>query len=692
MLNDKRLLDLSIGELVYQLDLTNGIALDTFGLTGRTSWVRHADAARSDFAVYVDGRRIDGSTEGLVCENVEERTDDAGVRHTTVTLRYQPAELVIERHLIRHDRTTLVESWVDVRNAGSRSITVERVDSFILCLPQEAWNVMYYSSDWGSEFEPVVVPLGDDGVTLQTRHGRSSKGMHPWMTLFRSDGQLLTVSPMWSGNWILRCEPDENGNGYTVSGGLSDWEFSKTLAPGESMEGIRVAMALGSGGDLNSTSIPFARVGRKIWYPRNELSRSLPAEWNHWWSYEDKTINEQVFRDNAEEAARLGMDVCTLDAGWFGPSDPGTDWYDYRGDWEKVNTVRFPSGIRALSDHVHGLGMKFGLWCEIEAVGKHADLSLQHPRFVARRDGESLGYLCFGNPEVQDWAYRTLDRLIADYSSDWIKLDFNLDPQAGCNCVDHGHGAGDGLYEHYNGYYRVLERIRSKHPEVILENCSSGGLRIDLGMMKQTHTTFLSDPDWPEHSLQVFWGATTMLAPDACLHWSYSEWIMDDHPTQRFRPGNPDLKPHQFDYYTRIAMLRGFGVSQKLPELPAWIHERLAHHVRVYQETVRPFIREADLYRLTGQPKRWGQGDRWAAFQYSMTDEEDHLLFVFRLDQSEATRAIRMQKLLPEASYLVNWLSEDKREIRSGRELLEDGLCFSELKEEESALLRFQKI
>lgn len=647
-----------------------------------------------NFAVHIDGVRVDNASEGIVLDRREDRASDAGKKHSIATFRYERASLVIESHMVRYTDTTLVERWVTIRNNGGEPVTIGRVDSFSLKLPVGEWKLMRYTSDWGKEFEPVVEPLAGESVLLETRFGRSSKGMHPWMSLFGQDGEVLTVSPMWSGNWQLRCEYSGDDGGYEVNGGLSEWEFSKTLAPGETMESIHVAMAAGSGVDLNSTSIAFARVGRKYWYPQNEFSRSMPMEWNHWWSYEDKAINEDVFRANADEAAKLGLDICTLDAGWFGPSEEASEWYELRGDWEMVNKKRFPSGIRAMSDHVHGLGMKFGLWCEIEAVGKSAALSEKNPAYVARRDGESLGYLCFGNPDVRRWAFEMLDGLIAGYNSQWIKLDFNLDPQAGCNCTDHGHGAGDGLFEHYNGYYRVLRDIREKHPEVILENCSSGGLRIDLGIMQQTHTTFLSDPDYPEHSLQVFWGATTMLAPDVCLHWSYSEFCWKND-FQLFNPHDSALKPHQFDYYTRIAMLRGFGVSQKLPEMPEWMKARLAHHVEVYKSDVKPFVLEADLYRLTGQPGRGGKGDRWSAFQYSMPEgDKGHLLFVFRLPGGEATRAIRLQALDAEAEYELTWLSGEEQKIvkLAGHALLKDGIIFDSLEMEDSALIRLKKL
>jgi alpha-galactosidase len=433
----------------------------------------------------------------------------------------------------------------------------------------------------------------------------------------------------------------------------------------------------------------YARVGRKHWYPRNSLSARLPVEWNHWWPYEDAEINQAVFTKNVIEAEKMGFEVCTLDAGWFGPADAGTFWEHYRGDWHLVNDQRFPDGIRSLAEQVHARNMKFGIWCEIEGLGISAQVAIDHPDYVAKRDDQRLGYVCFGNPNVQDWAYATLTRLINEYQADWIKVDFNLDPGAGCSRSDHGHQAGDGLYEHYQGYYRTLERVRRDYPQVVLENCSSGGLRIDLGMLRRTDMTFLSDPDWPEHDLQIFWGASTMLAPDALLHWTFSDWRNLNPPRQQnFNPHDPNLTQKKWDYYSRISMLGLYGLSQKLPDLPAWLAKRMAEHTSIYKNHVRRFIKEADLYRLTDQPRRSGEGERWPAFQYSLPDGSEHVLFVFRLPGGEAQRAIRMQGLLPDRMYQIEGFEGELSQQMLGRVLMEDGLLFSNLEVEDSLLLK----
>lgn len=603
---------------------------------------------------------------------------------STLAMDQRP-DLRLSSHVRNFEGMSLAEHWVTVTNAGTGSVRIDRIDSVSFRIPKGNYALMYYQGKWGQEFETVREPLVGEKL-LFNRSGRSSQGLHPWFTLFGEDGQVITLSVMWSGNWVIRLQPEEDG-GVLISAGLDDWEFYKDLQQGESMESPHVAIAYGQRGDLNETSVQFARAGRTTWYPNNVLMDSLPVEWNHWWSYEDSLITEDAFKKNVDMAVKLGFDICTLDAGWFGPSDSETFWYDYRGDWDLVNTMRFPSGIRSLSDYTHAKGLKFGLWCEIEALGKLSQLSQTHPNLVARRDEEHLGYVCFGNPEGQEWAIQTLDRIITEYRCDWIKLDFNLDPGAGCNRTDHGHGAGDGLFEHYQGYYRVLTRIREMHPNVVLENCSSGGLRLDLGLMQHTHTAFLSDPDWPEHNLQLFWGATTMFAPNVCLHWGYCDWLKDDHPYQKFNPHDGNLTQHQLDYYVRTSMLGGIGYSQKLPELPEWIQARYVHHNQIYKNHVRKFVAHGDCYRLTEQPRREGKGERWAAFQYAMPDQSEHLLFVFRLHNAKPEETIQLKALQPDRTYQLAWLSDDRVEYRTGAQLMEEGLTFTALHEEDSSLI-----
>jgi alpha-galactosidase len=670
-------IDLSTGQLDFNFEALDG-QLKLMCCGKGSNWLS-AKSLSAIFELVIDEITYQAANLKYVSTALD--TSEPGVEH--YAFNFEGPGFTVQQHIKVYANTDLIELWPVVTANGGRAVKLGRVDSFSFDLAAADYRLMSYSGAWGAEFEPREIALVE-AVALQSRTGRSSQGDHPWFALFRGQEEVFSGAVVWSGNWILRFDPFEDG--LRVCGGLNDWEFFRELAPGENFEAPAVVLVLGK--DLNAVSQDYARVGRKHWYPRNTLSASLPVEWNHWWCYEDVDIHEDIFRRNVRAAEGMGMEVCTLDAGWFGPSDPATFWYDYRGDWSQVNTQRFPAGIRALADDTHTLGMKFGIWCEIEALGGKARLAEERPEFAAERQDKRLGYVCFGNPDVQEWAYQTLRHLIVAFGADWIKLDFNLEPGAGCDRRDHGHQAGDGLYAHYQGYYRTLERVRKDFPAVVLENCSSGGLRIDLGMLRRTDLTFLSDPDWPVHDLQIFWGASTMLAPDTLLHWSFSEWRMPEPPPyQTFNPRDPKLTTTQLDYYTRISMLGVYGFSQKLPDLPAWVAERLKTHTQIYKSQVRRFVGEADLYRLTTQPRRSGDGERWCAFQYSLPDGSEHLLFVFRLPGAEGQHSIRLCDLEPQRIYTLEGFEDEMAMQLSGSELMENGLLISTLPEEGSVLL-----
>ena len=592
--------------------------------------------------------------------------------------------LAVDWHLVTYAGTTVVEMWPVVRNGGTRPVSVERLDSLVIDLPPNNYGLRSFSCAGScTEFAPARRQLSGPH-RLESLSGRSSHGDHPWFGVQAADGRHLIGMVAWSGNWVMRFDPVDS-RGYRISGGLHDQGFRKDLQPGEELVGPRVVLALGQD-DLFATAATVADIGRAHWYPPVDADFP-PTEWNHWWPYVDH-LDEATFRANVDAAADLGLELCTLDAGWYGPTDPAAPWYDYRGDWDTVNTHRFPSGIRALADHVHQRGMKFGLWCEIEGLGVKARLTNERPDLPAIRSGDHLGYVCFANPAGQAWATETLDRLITAYACNWVKLDFNVDPGLGCDRTDHGHDADDGLFEHYRGYYAVLDAMRARHPHVVLENCSSGGLRVDVEIARHTHLSYISDPDWPEHSLQVYWATLLALAPDRQLHWAYSQWWDPTaHPHQRFDPNDPDLTPERLDFYTRLSMLHGFGLSQKLPDLPGWVADRYREHIRLYKTVVRRYVQQARAVALTGQPQREGEGERWAAFQYALPGGQEHLVFVFRLDGSESTHTVRLRALDPDRTYVVRSLGSGRVEHLTGAALADAGLRFDRMREEESDLL-----
>jgi alpha-galactosidase len=492
----------------------------------------------------------------------------------------------------------------------------------------------------------------------------------------------MLVAPAWSGNWHIDIT-----EGQVLTAGISDWLFETELEAGMSLEAPSVVVAFASSIDQAGVEMSSA-IGR-AWAPRSPASERFDVEWNHWWPYEDVHVNESVIVANSVIADRVGIDMVTVDAGWFGPSERKSSWPRYRGDWERVNEARFPAGLPELARGVRANGVRTGIWIEAEAIGRDATIRRERPEIVALApegpasdpsyqahgtgqdpdDPTFLGYVCCGSEAGRRFVAESLERTVKAFDAEWVKLDFNVDPGAGCTRTDHGHGPMDGLFRHYEGLYTVLDEFRAAHPEVVLEGCASGGLRVDLGLARHVHCLFMSDPDYTEHALQTLWGASHMLPPSSILHFSWSQWVGDHEPS---RLDFSTLADSEFRATLRSAMLHRFGVSLRLPELPQRLVDVLGVEVRRYHQTFLPLVRDGVMRRLTAQPLRGGQGERTPAFQLSLSSR--HAVVAFQLEGSSGVGTVMPAALEPNLLHSVTDLDTGSVRHATGAELMSDGL------------------
>lgn len=567
---------------------------------------------------------------------------------------------------IRVGRGPVWELRLELHNEGHEPVSVTRMDPLHAELLGEGWTAHWFRSDWCEEYRPITISTAEP-LRLDVRSGRSANGAAPWLGVEREGGGLV-ISPAWSGNWHI----DVMDRGH-VTAGIADWRLEVVLGPGESVVAPSVLVAAGT--TLDAAACALTAAVDEAWLPRSPEAELLGVEWNHWVPYEDSQIDEPVFLENSALAASMGVRYATVDAGWFGPAeDP--HWVGVRGDWDIVNMRRFPDGLESLGDRIRVAGALPGIWLDVEAVGVRARLRSERPEILALSDGRGrdrayrpssesvdpqdprfLGYVCLGSPRGREFVSQTLEHVIGAIGARWLKIDFNVDPDAGCNRTDHGHGAGDGLFRHYEGLYQVLDALRRRHPELIIEACSSGGLRIDLGLARYVDTFFLSDPDYLEHHAQVLWGASLMLPPRAMFHWTWST------PLSRFLPEqilDPDaLTDDEFATTVRSTMLHRFGLSLRLPSLPARHRDTVARLTKLYHELMADFVRRGQFLRLTPQPLRRRRGERSPAFQ--ITHDDRAVVLVLRLDPENTASPPGIRPVLPDPGrrYRVQELDSD---------------------------------
>jgi alpha-galactosidase len=374
-------------------------------------------------------------------------------------------------------------------------------------------------------------------------------------------------------------------------------------------------------------------------------------------------MNVAEMKRCADLAAKLGAEVFVLDAGWYNKKDWSKELGDYHAD-----TVAFPNGIEELATYVRKLGMKFGIWVEIENVGVESEIYRVHPDWCLKYNGEPIVkgdrlQLDFSKPEVRSWARSVIDRLAHDYGIQWLKIDYNIeigdefDPPA--TAARHG----DVLNSQIVDYYAWLDEVRAAYPNLVIENCASGGLRFDLGIMGHTNTTWLSDEVRPKPSLQLAYGCTLQFTPGVCNHWMVGDTTEGDVL--------PSDAPEWWDFMFRVPMNGQLGISSKVFDWPADLVRHAADNVALYKR-LRSTIAQGDVYHLTGQPAH-NAPQGWMAIQYVAPGGGKSVVMVYRLEGSLAAQTFKLQGLPPSSRFRVT--SEGKElGTLSGQVLMEDGI------------------
>lgn len=586
-----------------------------------------------------------------------------------------------------------------VENTGETPARVYDAEFPVLSAGAENGGVLGFRSEWGREFTPWWHAPGQE-LRFGSASGRSSHGFSPCLFLFDTSGGCRFAAVCWPGNWELKVSKEGEVRFVFPCGGAELGPHAELSLPavltGEDARG------------LEALSFRARRFMRERWLPPSRAVSPL-VEWNHWWAYEDDGIDEAVFCANADEAAKLGVELCTLDAGWFGDAASPAHWTQCRGDWDIVNRRRFPHGLRYLADYVHARGMKFGLWMEPEGMGERSRLRKRHPEWEALRGGAPLPepMLCLGAAGAEDWLFGALDAAVSESGCDWLKLDFNVDPGAGCDRRDHGHEPELGLLRHLQAYIRVLDRLRAAHPALVVEICSSGGLRLDAELLRHADVAFLSDPDEPAHSLQCLWGATLLFPPERLLHFAWSQTRPSPDggrvfPELSIGENTPEWAVRAA---LRCAMLHRMGLSRDLTALTPRAREIFREEIARYRERIFPLLQTGGFYRLCRQPLRRGaRADdgrlpappgsglepQEGAAAFLLWNGREGALFLFRLDAG-APEPVRLRGLCPERFYRLTDADTGRARTARGAALLREGFLPEPLPPGASELIFLQE-
>ena len=324
----------------------------------------------------------------------------------------------------------------------------------------------------------------DKPVALAPDGGRSSNGAFPFFNVQYGDEGLITAIG-WSGQWRSTLERSSAGP-TSLRAGME--KVSVRLHPGEKIRTPRI-LILPWKGDRLVAHNRFRRLMLFEYAPRqNDRPLRLPVALQCFDRYVGTMPDwgtEAVQLRMAKAAFNIGCDAHWLDAAWFQGGFPNGV-----GNWF-CPTRRFPNGLKPLSDACHQLGLRFIVWFEPERVAPGTQIAREHPEFVF--GGDKGGLFKLSDPLARRWLADLLSRRITEFGVDTYRNDFNLDPLGFWHEADAPDRQGLTEIRYLEGQYALWDELLAGHPDLSIDNCASGGRRIDLETCRRSVPLWHSD-------------------------------------------------------------------------------------------------------------------------------------------------------------------------------------------------------
>ena len=382
-----------------------------------------------------------------------------------------------------------------LENTGAQSVELSKFMSFSMDL-FGCYTMTTFNGGWAAEMQRCDTVVGASRVVNESSTGASSNQHNPGFLLSEEDatedtGRVYGFNLIYSGNHYAAAQLSQQG--FTrVMQGISPANFRYVLQPGGKFETPEAVLTY-SGAGFNGLSARMHRFVLDHVVPEYWSRRERPVLYNSWEGCMFD-FNESRLVDLAKRAKNLGCELFVLDDGWFGKRDNDLAGL---GDYN-INMKKLPHGLSGLAQKVNKLGLEFGLWFEPESVNEDSDLYRAHPDWAITDMfptiyGRHQLLLDLTKPEVRDYIVENVSRVLDSANITYVKWDMNR----------HSVAVGAKVHDYILGLYEVLRRIFGPRPEILLESCSSGGNRFDLGMLCFGPQVWCSDNTDPISRLDI---------------------------------------------------------------------------------------------------------------------------------------------------------------------------------------------
>ena len=317
---------------------------------------------------------------------------------------------------------------------------------------------------------------------------RTNTGTAPFLAIYNTqNGRGMAFHILAEGTWQMKARKDytsDHKKTIDVEIGINEKGFAYTLEAGKSLEMPTILYYEFK----NKVDMDAYKLHR--YYNDIKPARAMPLSYDTWLSNFDNVNFDELMAQLAK-AKELGLEYFTIDAGWY--DKPYKVW-DNLGDWTEETEESMAGRMKEFADEVRKAGLKFGLWFEIERASLTSKTFKEHPEHYIVEGG--YAFVNFANPDTREYIYKKLEDNIVKYGIEYIKFDYNDDLTY--DPTNHS------FIEFFKGYHEFLHRINREHPEVYLENCASGGLRMSLASLEGFDSFWISDNHSLYTQLEIF--------------------------------------------------------------------------------------------------------------------------------------------------------------------------------------------
>ena len=447
---------------------------------------------RTDF-VYASHEIVSGC---VPMESLPSAYDETNAAETLiVTLVDAVAALTLQLYYTVFPAVDVISRHVVLTNTGESAVSIRRIMSMQLDMENEGFSLVTFDGAWAKETHRHDRKLQYGQYVNYSVTGASSNRHNPGFLLYadgatQSHGRVYGFNLVYSGNHIGLAELSPFDL-VRVQMGIHPQSFEWNLSCGERFETPEAVMTFSPDG-FNGMSAHFhdfvnAHIVRGDW-----KGKERPVLINNWEACFFQFTRRKLLH-LARQARRLGVELFVLDDGWFGKRN---DDHAGLGDYD-VNRKKLPRGMKPFADEIRALGMQFGLWFEPEMVNPDSNLFRAHPEYAVTTPGRDalMGrnqlVLDLCNPAVRDYIVENVSRVLDEASVDYVKWDMNRHISDACSPVLTNQG--EFYHRYIIGLYDILSRIFRPRPRILLESCSSGGNRFDLGMLCFSPQVWSSD-------------------------------------------------------------------------------------------------------------------------------------------------------------------------------------------------------